>query len=257
METPHLPDSPDALKAALAAALLRADEAETKLVEAKADATSAKAELASAKAEAASVKADLSNSRAIIAALEFKIEKLKRERHGLSSESKKRLLEQLEMEIEDLESTAAEDDLAAEKAAAAGAEVKAHIRKPRGRRPFPAHLPRERAVLPAPEACPCCGSDKLSKIGEHVTETLEEAPTVAVEKGAAWSSSPRATARPPDAPWSPSPCCTRPASRPWWCRPCHACRVTRSTLRGRRRWRPEPAALGAATTLLAVRFRRM
>jgi len=170
METPPLPDSTDALKAALAAALLRADEVETKLVAAVAEATSAKA-------EAASVKADLSNSRAIIAALEFTIEKLKRERYGQSSESKKRLLDQLEMELEDLQATATEDELAAEKAAAAaGTEVKAHIRTPRGRKPFPDHLPRERVVLAAPEACPCCGSGNLSKIGEHVTETLEEIP---------------------------------------------------------------------------------
>lgn len=170
METPPFPDSTEALKAALAAALLRAGEAEAK-------AKMTETELLVALAEAASVKADLSNSRAIIAALEFKIEKLKRERHGQSSESKKRLLDQLEMELEDLQATATEDDLVAEKAAAAaGTKVKGHARKPRGRKPFPAHLPRERVVLPAPKACPCCGSDKLSKLGEHITETLEEIP---------------------------------------------------------------------------------
>ena len=31
-------------------------------------------------------------------------------------------------------------------------------------------------VLPAPTSCPCCGSDKLSKLGETVTETLEVVP---------------------------------------------------------------------------------
>ena len=41
------------------------------------------------------------------------------------------------------------------------------------RRPFPEHLPRERVVIPAPESCPCCGSTRLSKLGEDVTETLE------------------------------------------------------------------------------------
>jgi transposase len=43
------------------------------------------------------------------------------------------------------------------------------------RAPLPAHLPRERVVLPSPNACPCCGG-KLSKLGESVTETLEVVP---------------------------------------------------------------------------------
>jgi transposase len=41
--------------------------------------------------------------------------------------------------------------------------------------PRPAHLPRERIVLPGPAACPCCGS-KLAKLGESITETLEVVP---------------------------------------------------------------------------------
>ena len=31
-------------------------------------------------------------------------------------------------------------------------------------------------MVPAPTACACCGSEKLSKIGEDVTETLEVIP---------------------------------------------------------------------------------
>jgi hypothetical protein len=45
-----------------------------------------------------------------------------------------------------------------------------------GRKPFPAHLPRERVVVPAPSACACCGSTKLAKLGETITETLESIP---------------------------------------------------------------------------------
>src|SRR3712207_5610023 len=41
--------------------------------------------------------------------------------------------------------------------------------------PLPAHLPRERVVLPAPSACPCCGG-RLVKLGEAITETLEVVP---------------------------------------------------------------------------------
>ena len=48
-------------------------------------------------------------------------------------------------------------------------------RKP-ARRPLPEHLPRERIVYPAPTACPCCGGNRLRKIGEDVTETLELVP---------------------------------------------------------------------------------
>jgi hypothetical protein len=33
------------------------------------------------------------------------------------------------------------------------------------RAPFPAHLPRERVVIPGPTVCPCCGG-KLAKLGE-------------------------------------------------------------------------------------------
>ena len=41
---------------------------------------------------------------------------------------------------------------------------------------FPEHLPRERVVVPGPVSCTCCGSERLSKIGEDVTETLEVIP---------------------------------------------------------------------------------
>jgi transposase len=71
---------------------------------------------------------------------------------------------------------AAEDELAAEKAAAKTQTVRSFQRKRPARKPFPDHLPRERVVIPAPESCPCCGSTKLSKLGEDITETLEVIP---------------------------------------------------------------------------------
>ena len=40
---------------------------------------------------------------------------------------------------------------------------------------LPAHLPRERVVLPSPCVCPCCGG-RLAKLGEDITETLEVIP---------------------------------------------------------------------------------
>jgi len=44
------------------------------------------------------------------------------------------------------------------------------------RQPFPDDIERERVVLPAPTQCHCCGSARLSKLGESVTSTLEEIP---------------------------------------------------------------------------------
>lgn len=53
---------------------------------------------------------------------------------------------------------------------------KAFERKRPSRKPFPEHLPRERVVIAAPANCTCCGSAKLSKLGEDITETLEVVP---------------------------------------------------------------------------------
>jgi transposase len=54
--------------------------------------------------------------------------------------------------------------------------VLAHTRKKPVRKPFPEHLPRERVILPGPTTCACCGSTKLAKLGEDITETLETIP---------------------------------------------------------------------------------
>ena len=127
-----------------------------------------------AKAEAANARADLSSSEALIAHLKLAIEKLRRELYGTRSERKARLLDQMELQLEELEASATEDELAAKQAAAR--TVKSFERKRPSRKPFPEHLPRERVVIAAPESCPCCGSAKLSKLGEDITETLEVIP---------------------------------------------------------------------------------
>ena len=54
--------------------------------------------------------------------------------------------------------------------------VRALVRRHPGRKPFPAHLPRERVVIDAPKTCGCCGSERLTKLGEDITETLEVIP---------------------------------------------------------------------------------
>src|SRR4051812_37388046 len=120
--------------------------------------------------------ADRSNGAALIAQLKLQIEKLRRELYGTRSERKARLLDQMELELEELEAAATEDEIAAQTAAARmRADAPVQRRSP-ARKAFPAHLPRERIVIAAPESCPCCGSAKLSKLGEDITETLEVMP---------------------------------------------------------------------------------
>ena len=118
----------------------------------------------------------MSAAEAQIASLMLMIEKLRRALYGQRSERKERLLDQLELALDDLTADASEDDLAAEKAAAATSEVKGFVRRKPVRKPFPEHLPRERVVVPGPASCTCCGSERLSKMGEDVTETLEVIP---------------------------------------------------------------------------------
>jgi len=128
-------------------------------------------------AEALAVReqAERTHARALIARLQLEIEKLKREIHGSRSERKARLLDQMELQLEELEADASEDELASAKAARTST-VQAFERRRPSRKPFPEHLPRERVVVAAPESCPCCGSGKLAKLGEDITETLEVIP---------------------------------------------------------------------------------
>jgi transposase len=142
------------------------------------DVEALKAMLRDRSAELAQARATASNATALIAHLQLSIEKLRRELYGMRSERKARLLEQMEFELEELETDAAADELAAEQPAdpAKTTAVRAFSRKKPSRQPFPAHLPRERIVLPAPTACACCGGTRLHKLGEDVTETLEVVP---------------------------------------------------------------------------------
>ena len=130
-----------------------------------------------AEADAAPAKVKASGIEALVAHLTLQIEKLKRELYGARSKRTARLLDQVEMQLEDAEAAFTENELAGERAAAKTEMVASFERRRRGgRKPFPEHLPRERIVLPGPSACACCGSDRLRKLGEDVTETLEVIP---------------------------------------------------------------------------------
>ena len=136
----------------------------------------ARAEASNALAQASNARAEASSAEALIAHLRLMIEKLKRDLFGPRNERKARLLDQMELALEELEAAATEDELAAEKAAAATTQVRTFSRRKPARQPFPAHLPRERIIVPGPTACACCGSKRLAKLGEDVTETLEVVP---------------------------------------------------------------------------------
>ena len=194
----------EALRAALTAAELRADEATSRADEAtsRADQATSRADQATsradqavrladeavlradeaqaavqrAEAEAAAVKAQLSGDAALIAHLRLEIAKLTRTLYGQRSERTQRLIDQYELQFEELEASATADALAAEKAADKAMMPASAARRKPSRQPFPSHLPRLRVVVPGPTVCPCCGRARLSKMGEDVTETLEVVP---------------------------------------------------------------------------------
>jgi transposase len=136
----------------------------------------ARIELDIAQAEVAAVRAERSDDQALIAHLKLQIEKLKRQIFGPRSERTARLLDQMELQLEELEASATEDELAAERAAAKTTTVAGFTRQRPSRKPFPEHLPRERVIEPGPTTCGCCGGARLAKLGEDVTETLEVIP---------------------------------------------------------------------------------
>lgn len=131
----------------------------------------AAAELARQEAEARATGAE-----AMVAHLKLLIAKLKHDRFGASSERGRKLIDQLELELGELVAAASEDAAKAENAAGKDRSVQGTTpRRQPARAPLPEHLPRERVVITAPTACPCCGG-KLSKLGEDITETLEVVP---------------------------------------------------------------------------------
>lgn len=84
------------LRAALAASEARAEAAESELVQAR---------------------AVVATSEAMIKHLRLEIAKLRREQYDHSSERRARLIDQVELQLEELEAAATEDELAAETAA--------------------------------------------------------------------------------------------------------------------------------------------
>ena len=142
------------LRAALAASEARAEAAESEL---------------------AQTRAVVSTSEAMIKHLKLEIAKLRREHYGRGSERRARLIDQMELQLEELEAATTEDEISAMRLVKTTIVTGFERRRP-ARKPFPEHLPRERVVIAAPTACSCCGSDRIVKMGEDITETLEVLP---------------------------------------------------------------------------------
>src|SRR3982074_3078890 len=127
-------------------------------------------------AELAVAHAKASEDSALIARQKLRIAKLERQIYGQRSERSSRMMDQLARAFEELEANATEDELAAERAVARTTIVRGFTRTRLERNTFPDHLPRQRVVIDPPTACECCGGNRLRKLGEDVTRTLESVP---------------------------------------------------------------------------------
>ncbi|MGB8625079.1 MAG: IS66 family transposase [Candidatus Cybelea sp.] len=107
-----------------------------------------------------------------IEALKLDILKLRRLQFGQKSEKRACQIEQLELRLEELETTEAQ----LSEALAAQGKMAPSTRTPRTRREWPDHLAREtQVVAPHEESCPSCNGT-LKPLGEDVSETIEYVP---------------------------------------------------------------------------------
>lgn len=139
------------------------------------DVQALRAALAQAQADAARIRAVNADLEARNALLELQNAQMRRALYGQRAERSIQLVDQLALTFEELEASATEDELSAQ-AARSGTSIEGFVRRRPARKPLPEHLPRERIVIPSPATCACCGSDRLSKLGEDITETLEVVP---------------------------------------------------------------------------------
>src|SRR5689334_7019528 len=100
--------------------------------------------------------------------LRFEIALLKRMKFGRSSEQIDQQLTQMQLTLEDLESSLAQ------KPEAVRPPPKEPAQKP-VRQSLPEHLPRQEIVHETACACPACGGE-LRRLGEDVSEMLEYVP---------------------------------------------------------------------------------
>lgn len=156
MHAAGLPDDIDALKQLVAERTAERDAAAAKL-------KSAEAGLIAATLEAEKLK--------------FELARLKRTAYGQSSERLDREIEQLELKLEEIETAAAEAAPEPPALAASSASTQPEAPAKTPRRQLPVHLARQTEVHePASCACPRCGTERMRRVGEDVTEVLTYIP---------------------------------------------------------------------------------
>ncbi len=131
------------------------------------------AEVAQWRAQVEAKRSEVIEARLMIEKLKLQIARLRRIQFGRKSERHDAHVAQLELIVEELETSLAASAPAAESSVVDTA--KASPRMPPVRHPPPAHLPRENVVHAAACTCPDCGGE-LKKIGEDVAEQLEFIP---------------------------------------------------------------------------------
>jgi hypothetical protein len=100
--------------------------------------------------------------------LRFQISCLKRMKYGRSSEQLDQQLTQIQLTLEDLESSLAQQPEAVR-------PVPKELPQKPVRQTLPEHLPREEVVHETPCTCPECGGE-LRPLGEDVSEMIEYVP---------------------------------------------------------------------------------
>ncbi|MCC7123087.1 MAG: IS66 family transposase [Gammaproteobacteria bacterium] len=134
------------------------------------DVESLKRLVIAARSEAEAVRTALLAEQLTVEKLRFELARLKRMKFGRSSEQLEAQIAQLELSIEDLESSAAQ------RAETAGMTVPATQQPQRPiRRALPGHLPRETVMHTTACRCPDCGGE-LRPAGEDIAEVLEYVP---------------------------------------------------------------------------------
>jgi transposase len=120
---------------------------------------------------------EISSHTAEIERLRLLIIRLQRMQFGQKSEKLQRQIEQLQLQLDDLETTDAERKLNTEsELPPAAAAIFAAVTSKPVRRALPDHLPRETEThSPAHDSCPACGG-RFRKLGEDVSEVLEYVP---------------------------------------------------------------------------------
>ncbi len=106
--------------------------------------------------------------------LKLLLAKLRRMQFGRKSEKLQRHIEQLELQLEVLETDRAMEKAVSPVSESAAPTPAASSLQPR--RSFPDHLPRQtRMIMPEVQACPDCGG-QLHRLGEDVSSMLEYVP---------------------------------------------------------------------------------